>query len=776
MSMLQIRGAKENNLQCISLDIPLGDITVLTGPSGCGKSSLAVDTILAEGQRRLIAALGGTTPARLKRPDVDLIANLPPTIGVLQQNQPGSHVSFGHVTEVYSLLCSLLLTDGIPHCPHCHSPTPVHTVASITNTLMALPEQTRLRIQAPVTYQGPVSTLLDEIHRQGFARIVVDGQMERLDELNDGSVQEGASIAVVVDRLRPRPQTQDRIFEAIQTALAAGNGCVEVFTDPDTPPLRFADHPHCFHDGVRQPHLSMQRLSPQSAQGQCDRCCGEGCKACRHTGIHQQACWVFLAQHPLHHWLNAPISQLAAALHPFSPTASGRPILEDLQRRLSILMQLGLDDVPLRRRAVSLSTGELGRARLAGQTSHGLSGVLFVLDEPSTGLHPADIPSLIAHLQYLNKQGNTLLLVDHHPALLDIADHHIALGPGAGPEGGTICHQGPPRQVSPTAFPDCAPLSSIRDGIWLRGARGRNLNNLDLFVPRSKWTAVCGVSGSGKTALVIDTFTAALQCMLGQNAVPLPFDALEGAEDIERVLFLDRTALGRTWRSCTATAVNIWTPIRNLLASTKQARIRGFGPERFSFNRAGGRCEACQGAGRQRLQLPHLPFAVVMCEACNGRRFEQSTLSVEYKGASVADILQMSVQQAQAHFVHHPSLLDALSALNDVGLGYLHLGQTADAISGGEAQRIRLANLLSRGRRRDLSRTVIVMDEPTAALHPQDVAPISESLRRLVSRGATLLTATGSPTLLRAADCMSILGPGGGSQGGNIVNSGHPKV
>lgn len=771
-STIQVRGARQNNLQNLDINLPRGTIIVLTGPSGSGKSSLAVDTLHAEGQRRLVEALGAGRSHSLRRPDVSLITGLPPTVGVLQHAHRSQRSTLGTLTEAGPLLRTLTAHDGVCHCPRCDKPLPALPAERIAAALGALDEGTRLTLLAPVSSDNP-ARLLDEIHLQGFARVRIDGAMHRLDEAPALSGPDH-TIEIVVDRIKVSAAKRARLFEGVQTALAAGAGRLIALSGGDEP-LRYADHPHCFDDDLSLPALTPRQLSVGSPEGACPDCEGAGCATCHDTGLGPLPRRARLGGKPLQQWLTAPIADVAGWLTELETQPGAAPLRAELARRLDVLLSLGLGHLPLCRRAPDLSTGEHGRARLAGQTGHELSGVLFVIDEPSAGLHPAEIPALTAHLRALKEAGNTVLVVDHHPAVLAAADHHLQFGPGAGPQGGQLLHSGPPLPVKAEPMPSAAGGPPSGRAITLSGARGKNLRGADLHAPLGQWTAVCGVSGSGKTALVTETFAPALAAAIGQKGAPLPHDALQGADKVARLITLDRAPIGRSWRSCTATAVGVWTSIRNLLSSTRAARIRGFGPERFSFNRAGGRCEACQGAGHRKLSLDYLPDAVVLCEICEGRRFDGATLSVEYGGATVHDILQMSVTAARKHFANQPRILRMLTALSDVGLGYLPLGQTADTFSGGEAQRVRLAGELARtGPAADLSATVMVLDEPAAALHPDDVAPIRDSLRRLVSRGATLVTVATTPALLRAADHLVVMGPGAGPEGGTVTAQGRP--
>jgi len=773
---LQVRGARENNLQNLDIDLPRGGIIVLTGPSGSGKSSLAIDTLHAEGQRRLIEALGAGRSYRLRRPAVSLITGLPPTVGVLQHATRSSRSTVGTLTETGPLLRTLAAHDGVCHCPVCDKPLPALPAEHITARLAALPQGTRLTLLAPVRQRDLApARILDEIHLQGFARVRIDGELCRLDEAPALTGDTRPTIEVVIDRIKVTPDKRARIFEAVQTALAAGDGRLMALTTPDAPLLQMADHPYCFDHDCTLPRLTPRRLSAGSAEGTCETCSGSGCDTCDSTGLSDTALGVRLGGRPLRDWLVSPLSDVQAWLTALETQAGAAALRAELSRRLDVLLGLKLGHLPLSRRAPALSTGEHGRARLAGQTGHALSGVMFVIDEPSAGLHPAELPALSVYLRSLRDAGNTVLVVDHHPAILAAADHHLRFGPGAGPAGGRLLYSGPPEPVKADAMPTTTGKTPSRSVIKLVGARGKNLRGLTFVAPKGKWTAVSGVSGSGKTALISETLAPAVAQHLGQKGSPLPFDKLTGVSKLRRLLQLDRAPLGRSWRSCTATAVGVWTSVRNLLSSTRASKIRGFGPERFSFNRAGGRCEACLGAGRRRLDLDYLPDAVVTCEVCEGRRFDGATLSVEYRGASVHDILQMSINEARQHFANQPRILRTLTALSDVGLGYLPLGQTADTFSGGEAQRVRLAGELARsGPSTALGDTLVVLDEPAAALHPDDVGPIRDALRRLVSRGATLVTVASAPALLRAADHLVILGPGAGPDGGDIVEQGAP--
>ncbi|MEL6345143.1 MAG: hypothetical protein AAFV53_18695 [Myxococcota bacterium] len=771
---LKVRGARQNNLRNIDLDLHRDQLIVFTGPSGSGKTSLAIDTLHSEGQRRLIEALGAGRRFDLSRPDVDVITGLPPTIGVLQHAQVQSRSTVGSLTETGPLLRSLSAHHGIVHCAICDRPLPALPAERIAATLADLAEGSRLTFLAPVRRQqdGDLHRLLQEIHAQGFARVRIDGEMYHLEDAPQVNPDHPHDLEVVVDRVKVSPDRTARIFEAVQTSLAAGDGRLIVLCATSrgavADPLQFADHPYCFVDDVRWPRPTPRALSANAPEGACEHCGGRGCAVCAHTGLGPLARQVRLGEHSLQHLLTAPLSATRETLSSLPPVHGAEALQAELDRRLKTLIDLGLGHLPLSRRAPELSSGERSRTRLAGQTGHQLSGVLFVLDEPTAGLHEQDLPGVISYIKQLREGGNTVLVIDHHPLVVHNADVEVRFGPGAGPNGGLIIHNGPPQPTQQPSIPNITPRR-FSGGLRLEGASGRNLDAISVRFPNGKWTAVFGVSGSGKSTLISATLAPAVAVALGQKGEPLPYRRLTGTKGVQRLLHLDRGPVSRSARSSTATAVGVWTSIRNLLASTRSARIRGFGPQRFSFNRAGGRCEACQGVGHRTLQLDYLPDAVVICEVCEGRRFDAATLSVEYKGASVHDILEMSVDQARTHFANQPRILRMLTALRDVGLGYLPLGQTADTFSGGEAQRLRLASELARARRDSLADTVVILDEPAAALHPDDAHHIIDSLKRLVSRGATVITVAYQPALLAAADHLIEMGPGAGPDGGTII-------
>jgi excinuclease ABC subunit A len=746
---IEIRGAREHNLDSIDLSLPRGALIAVTGPSGSGKSSLALDTVHAEGQRRLIEALGAARLLRLSRPDVDLITGLPPTIGLSQLSLATSRSTVGTLTETSLLLRTIAAHEGLLRCPACGRAMPVHTAEQITAELLGQ-EGARLTLLAPLRRGavGDLGRLLDELHRQGFARILLNGEQHLIEEAPPVAEDQAHDLDLVIDRIRIEPRHRERLFSSLRTGLSAGQGQVIAMLSTST--RAFADHPRCPEDGTTLPAPTPRAIEHPDQ--------------------------LHLGDASLSALESMSARALAAHLAGLSLSPAGSAVRAELSRRLGILQALSLGHLPLQRSSTELSTGELSRTRLAGCTANELSGVLYVIDEPTAGLHPDDLPPVLDHLRGLVDAGNTALVIDHHPSLLSRADLQVRFGPGAGPSGGRVLHCGPPEAAVAPPLPAPTPATVSGEVIRLTGASGGNLAGVDAVFPRQKWTVICGVSGSGKSTLLSRTLAPAIQASLGLQAEPLPFTGLTGLSGIRRLLLLERTPPGRQRRSITATAAGLWTPIRGLLASTRSARIRGFSADRFSFNRPGGRCEACQGMGRQPIELDYLPGADVVCEVCEGRRFDRATLSVEFKGATVHDILEMSVDDARRHFASQPRILRILTALSEVGLGYLPLGQTADTLSGGEGQRIRLAAELSRAVGQGLEDMVAVLDEPAAALHPTDAGHITAALRRLVSRGATLITVAYQPGLLAAADHLIVMGPGAGPAGGRILSAGPPGL
>ncbi len=919
MDEIRIRGARTHNLKNLSLDLPRNRLTVITGLSGSGKSSLAFDTLYAEGQRRYVESLSAYARQFLQlmeKPDVDLIEGLSPAIAIEQKatsHNPRSTV--GTVTEIHDYLRLLFARAGQPHCPEHGQPLAAQSVAQMVDHVLALPEDTKLMILAPVVAgrKGEQLDLFTELRAQGFVRLRVDGKVHDIDALPKLAKNSKHSVDVVVDRLKVRADARQRLAESFETALTHADGravAVEMDTGaehlfsarfacpvcsyalPELEPRLFSFNnpmgacPKCdglgqisFFDPARvvaYPHLSLasgairgwdrrnqfyyQLLAslaahygfdieqPFEALAEAHRqivLYGSGrekiafrylsetgrastrehafegivhnlerryketdsvavreelakylntrpCPECEGTRLRREARHVLLGSRNLPQVSALP---LIAARDFFNLLALegqraqvAEKIVREITARLTFLINVGLDYLSLDRSADTLSGGEAQRIRLASQIGSGLTGVMYVLDEPSIGLHQRDNARLLATLAELRDLGNTVIVVEHDEEAIHAADHVVDMGPGAGEHGGRIVAEGTPQQI--TENPDSltgAYLSGRRAialpkkrqapdparQLRILGAHGNNLKQVSLDLPVGLLTCITGVSGSGKSTLINDTlYAAAARHLYGSSAEPAPFEAIEGLEFFDKVISVDQSPIGRTPRSNPATYTGLLTPIRELFAGVPESRNRGYGPGRFSFNVKGGRCEACQGDGLVRVEMHFLPDIFVPCDVCHGKRYNRETLEIRYKGKTIHDVLRMTVEQAHAFFDAVPVVARKLETLLDVGLGYIELGQSATTLSGGEAQRVKLALELSK---RDTGRTLYILDEPTTGLHFQDIEMLLGVLSRLRDHGNTVVVIEHNLDVIKTADWLVDLGPEGGEKGGRIVAEGPPE-
>jgi len=917
-NQIRIRGARTHNLKNISLELPREKLVVITGLSGSGKSSLAFDTLYAEGQRRYVESLSAYARQFLElmeKPDVDLIEGLSPAIAIEQKaasHNPRSTV--GTVTEIHDYLRLLYARVGTPYCPDHAIALQAQTVTQMVDQVLALPEESRLMILAPVVAgrKGEQAELLEELRAQGFTRVRVDGKVHELESAPRLSRSVKHTIEVVVDRLRVKVEAKQRLAESFETALRHADGKVVVFDIENKKATLFSSKFSCPKCDYALAELEPRLFSFNNPMGACPACDGLGAveffdarrvvahpnlslasgaikgwdrrnhffysmlaSLAAHYGFDVEAPWEILddATQKLilygsgkekiafhyatergrnqvrEHAFEGVIPNLERRfretesvvvreeLAKFRNTqpcpacagtrlrrearhvkvqgraifeVSGLPlrlcreffsslklegakqqiaerIVREIANRLEFLVNVGLDYLALDRAAGSLSGGESQRIRLASQIGSGLTGVMYVLDEPSIGLHQRDNARLIETLKHLRDLGNSVVVVEHDEEAIRAADYVVDMGPGAGRAGGEIVAEGTPAQIlaSPNSLTGkylarslsiSVPRLRNRPGsktLTVREASGNNLKKATLELPVGLFVCVTGVSGSGKSTLVNDTMYAAVaRHLYGSQAEPAPHDTISGLEHFDKVVSVDQSPIGRTPRSNPATYTGLFTPIRELFAGVPEARVRGYDPGRFSFNVKGGRCEACQGDGVTKVAMHFLPDIYVACDVCHGKRYNRETLEIKYKARSIHEVLQLTVAEAVDFFSAVPAIRKKLETLSEVGLAYIQLGQAATTLSGGEAQRVKLSLELSK---RDTGRTLYILDEPTTGLHFHDIQLLLNVLHRLRDAGNTVVVIEHNLDVIKTADWVIDLGPEGGDGGGRIVAAGTPE-
>jgi len=820
-----IKGARVHNLKNVDVEIPRGKLVVITGVSGSGKSSLAFDTVYAEGQRHYMQSL--STYARqllnpLARADVDSIQGLSPAIAVPQRRfheSPRSTV--GTLTEIHDHLRLLFTHVGRPHCRRCGRAITVHTIQQMVDDLLKLPSGTRVQVLAPLrcndanAYRKQIETVL----RGGFVRIKMDGEIVELADLSES--EPPAVTDLVVDRLVIRDGVAKRLADSIEVALKHGNDVVKIDI-PDAPApesRRYTQRSACLDCGASFPQTVPQLFSFNNPHGACPACNGLGtrtggrsgsgaadairqpCPKCAGTRLRDESLLVRIDGLNIGEVSALPLKDFGRFIEDLDlgerEAEVAGSVLREIRERTNTLLTLELGYLSLERSSDSLSGGECQRIRLAAHIGARLSGVIYVLDEPTVGLHPRDTARLLGILRALRDAGNTVLVVEHDRDVIVAADHVIDMGPDAGVAGGEVLAAGSVDQVrrSPAsrtgpylagAAPAAARARRAESGtLSLRNVNRHNLKNIDVAFPIGLLTCVTGVSGSGKSSLVVDTLYAATRGQRRPGATPAARKgsrpstrkppaaaAISGLEAFDRVLYVDQGSIGRSSRSTPATYGGLFDPLRNLFARLPEARLRGYGPGRFSYNAAGGRCEACLGAGTVDIEMQFLPDVSVTCDVCGGRRYNRETLEILYKGASIADVLDLTVAEALDFLGNVPLVRRRLESLWQVGLGYLRLGQPATTLSGGEAQRVKLARELGKS---SGGKALYLFDEPTTGLHFEEVGRLVEILGRLVESGHTVIAIEHNPDFLRCADHIVDLGPEGGENGGYVVAAGTPE-
>ncbi len=834
---ISIRHARHHNLKNVSLAIPRDKLTVVTGLSGSGKSTLAFDIVFGEGQRRYLESLNAYARQFAQpsaRPDVDAIFGIPPTVAIEQRVSRGGRKStVGTLTEIQPFLRLLYVKLGTQYCPDCDVPVTPQSFEAIAAQLMQECEGQELELLAPlvINRKGLYTDLAKWARGKGYAQLRVDGEYlptqkwPRLDRYKEHTIE------LPVGRVCVGPRQEPALRSLLEAALAHGKGVLRVLTlgsgeaagsvrtlstlracpecgtsFPEPDPRLFsynAKHgwcPECYGTGL---HIHDKVEDPDALDlGELAQAADEPCPACHGARLNPVARAVRFRELGLHELCSLPVGKVAGFFGQLQLAGRevdiARDLLAEIRGRLDFLQQVGLDYLALDRAAPTLSGGEAQRIRLAAQLGSNLTGVCYILDEPTIGLHPRDNQLLLDTLEQLRGRGNTLLVVEHDEDTIRRADHVIDLGPGAGVRGGEIVAQGTLAELVATpgsttgqcfAHPLQHPMAPRRGvavdhpALEVRGAVLHNLKQVGARVPLGRLTVVTGVSGSGKSTFARDVLHASLVAR-----APVGCAALVGHEAVGRVLEVDQTPIGKTPRSCPATYIGFWDTIRKLFAETTESKMRGWTASRFSFNTGAGRCPVCEGQGQITLEMNFLPDVKMPCEACGGARFNPETLAVTWKGKTVAEVLGMAVEDAVEFFAAHPSIAHPLRLLQDVGLGYLTLGQPSPTLSGGEAQRIKLVAELAKvkGRAGESApapgrplpperHTLYVLDEPTVGLHMADVERLIRVLHRLADAGHTVLVIEHDLDLMAEADWIIDLGPEGGERGGEIVACGAPE-
>ncbi len=844
---IDIHGAREHNLKNVDVSLGLNKFTVITGVSGSGKSTLAFDILFAEGQRRYLESLNAYARQFVQpssRPDVDAIFGIPPTVAIEQRTSRGGYKStVATLTEIYHFLRLLYVKLGVLYCPDCHARIEPQSADAIAARLLKEYRGKTVTLSAPliVARKGLYTALAKWARSKGFSHLRVDATLlptakwPRLDRFVEHNIE------LPVADVNISASAEAALREKIDLALHYGHGVMHVQTAPAQGEASvFSTKRACPNCGTGFPELDPRLFSFNSKHGWCKSCFGTGlqlpefdadqsgeeavwrdtdkaaeqlCQDCTGRRLNPIALNVLFRDFSIAALTHLPVQDFAAQLAKLKLAGREREIARDLMAELAarttFLCDVGLGYLQLDRAAPTLSGGEAQRIRLAAQLGSNLQGVCYVLDEPTIGLHPRDNVTLLKTLERLRAKGNTLVVVEHDEDTIRRADHVIDLGPGAGTRGGQLVAQGTATQLaqlgnSATGRCLAAPLKHSRSRrraigrdtpmIEITGASLHNLRKLDARIPVGRLSVITGVSGSGKSSLARDVLLRNLKQLLirpkrGERARKSEIclagcAAMSGWKAISRVLEVDQTPIGKTPRSCPATYIGFWDAIRRLYAETTEARMRGFTASRFSFNTAGGRCEACEGQGMQRIEMNFLPDVQVLCEVCVGKRFNPETLSILFKGKNIGEILAMSVENALEFFIAQRSIHHPLRLLEEVGLGYLSLGQPSPTLSGGESQRIKLVTELAKVRtdelgqdmaRREGQHTLYVLDEPTVGLHMADVEKLLRVLHRLVDTGNTLVVIEHNLDVMAEADWIIDLGPEGGTGGGRIVAQGSPE-
>lgn len=822
-SKIVVKGARTHNLKNITVEIPRNSMTVFTGLSGSGKSSLAFDTIFAEGQRRYVESLSSYARQflrQMQKPDVDEITGLSPAISIDQKsrsNNPRSTVAT--ITEIYDYLRILYARIGRPHCLVCgdeikklsNEEIKDFVLEKISDVYKKFPK-TQIEIFSPIVRgrKGEYYQLLYDFLGKGYSYALVDGVKKSLRERIILTKTKKHEISLLVDSIglddfkKDEKNANERLTEAIEKALQESDGLLLVRLK-GTEFLMSAKWA-CPKDGFSFPEIEPRLFSFNSPYGACPDCNGLGtkyffgtevCELCKGKRLRKEALSVLVGNKNIVELTALSIQEADEFFKKLKLTIRekniSKVVTKEIETRLSFMLNIGIEYLALDRRAHTLSGGEAQRIRLASQLGSGLVGALYVLDEPTIGLHARDNERLIKTLLTLRDLGNTIIVVEHDEETIFSSDYLVDIGPGAGIHGGKVVVAGNLddlllakknesnsltlaylRGEKKVELPEKRRISE-KGKISIRAGKIFNIKHLNVDIPLGKLIAVTGVSGSGKSTFIYEILHKNLQARLERryrSAQTFNCKSFEGSEYLGRVVMIDQSPIGRTPRSNPATYTGAFTFIRELFAETSEARARGWRASRFSFNVKGGRCETCNGNGMIEVEMHFLPTVYVLCDVCNGKRFMKETLEIKYNKKNIYDILEMTVEEALKFFEDIPAIYDRLKSLNDVGLGYLALGQSATTLSGGEAQRVKIASELYRTH---IEKTIYLLDEPTIGLHYEDVKKLIEILQKLVDKGNTVVVIEHNLDLIKSADYILDIGPDAGVLGGDLVAKGTPE-
>ncbi len=808
---LVIKGAREHNLKNIELSIPRDALTVITGPSGSGKSSLAIDTIYAEGQRRYVESLSAYARQfieQLRKPDVDYIAGLSPSISIDQKTiykSPRSTV--GTITEIYDYMRVLYTRIGKQYCYNCGSTISKQDSLNINNSVMSLPQGSRIQILAPIVRdrKGEYRKELQEMRREGFIRARIDGEITDLTQDIILKKHKRHTIEIVIDRFIIKPGIERQIKDAVETALSYSD-VVVINLISGNRDILFSKTAVCSRCGISYPEISPMFFSFNSKQGACPRCNGLGfenleedsveleeykyCRLCNGLRLRKEALSIKIQDLNIGEFTRMSVKDALLFANDLKLTDREQTIasriLKEVKDRLYFMEKVGLGYLTLDRSSLTLSGGEAQRIRLATQLGSSLTGVLYILDEPSIGMHPRDCVKLLESLSSIRDAGNTVIVVEHDEETIRWADYIVDMGPGAGLRGGWVVASGRPEEIEKNEksitgqYLNGSMSIDIpfmrrepKDFLRITGAQEFNLKNITVNIPLGTFTCVTGVSGSGKSTLLIEILYKALcKEIYRTRLIPGRYKEIIGMDKVDRVISVDQSPLGKTPRSNPATYTGVFSFIRELYAQVSDSRIRGYSPSRFSFNLPGGKCESCSGDGLIKVEMHFLPNVYIPCDTCKGKRYNKETLEIRYKGKNIAEVLEMTISEALQFFSSIPPVRQKLEVLEDVGLGYLQLGQPASTLSGGEAQRVRLSRELGR---KSKGNTLYILDEPTTGLHFVDIQKLLNVINSLVDSGNTVIIIEHNLDVIKSADYIIDLGPEGGDEGGRVIAEGTPE-